>query len=264
MSEGVVKEEPAPPEWPAGAVLKTEESPPEMPAGAMWSSTEQAVRQVATWTEVMKERRRLAAAVVKARRGLDAAVWGGASAAEQALLLQDSCGLDAGVFNQMQGSDEGRRATERERLRLKNLPRKRASALNPSHAKLQRTVAFEAWLARRPLVVGPQVFDKDALYREFMGIRKREQNRASDARRFGETTDEQRAAIRTSSPPLSLLAVEPAPPAALLPAEQCSPERGEEAGPEVREAAAAARVGPGTARLLTARILLGDTSGPCT
>ena len=52
MSEGVVKEEPAPPEWPAGAVLKTEELPPEMPAGAMWSSTEQAVRQVATWTEV--------------------------------------------------------------------------------------------------------------------------------------------------------------------------------------------------------------------
>ena len=47
MPEGVVKEEPAPPEpappeWPAGAVLKTEESPPEMPAGAVWSNTEQA------------------------------------------------------------------------------------------------------------------------------------------------------------------------------------------------------------------------------
>ena len=48
----MVKEEPAPPEWPAGAVLKTEESPPEMPAGAVWSNTEQAARQVATWTEV--------------------------------------------------------------------------------------------------------------------------------------------------------------------------------------------------------------------
>ena len=52
MSEGVVKEEPAPPEWPAGAVLKIEQPPPDMPAGAVWSSTEQAVRQVATWTEV--------------------------------------------------------------------------------------------------------------------------------------------------------------------------------------------------------------------
>jgi hypothetical protein len=42
MSEGVVKEEPAPPEWPAGATLKIEESVPDMPAGAVWSNTEQA------------------------------------------------------------------------------------------------------------------------------------------------------------------------------------------------------------------------------
>ena len=112
-------------------------------------------------------------------------------------------------------------------MHLKNLRRSRESKLNPSAAKLQRIAAFETWLAKRPVVAGPQLFDRPALHREFMALRKREQNLAAGARLRARLRGEQLPPVGPSPPPFAQVAAQPAPPIALPPPEHWSPERGE-------------------------------------
>ena len=129
---------------------------------------------------------------------------------------------------QMQGSHEDcARERERARMHLKNLRRSRESKLNPSAAKLQRIAAFETWLAKRPVVAGPQLLDRPALHREFMALRKREQNLAAGARLRARLRGEQLPPVGPSPPPFAQVAAQPAPPIALPPPEHWSPERGE-------------------------------------